>query len=381
MNRPAYVLGEGAVSGFGVGRGALLEGVYAGRRAVRPRERTAALLPGLPADRPPAAEVPRAVWDAPGDGVREPLVLRFARLAAEEALLGTDRGADLGLIVSTTKGDLSGVDGPGGEREGLGLGNPHRLAARLREALGLPGPLAAVSCACASGLAALALGARWLERGRAGRVLVVGADALSSFVLRGFASLLALDPAGSRPFDAERRGLTLGEGAAAVLLGPEPRDADPVALVGWGESNDANHITGPCRDGSGLRLAAERALARAGVAPSEVAYVHLHGTGTRYNDASEALALRDLFGGPTPPASGTKGQVGHTLGAAGLLESLVTIEALRRREAPGNAGLEASDVDRALTLPAAVTPLGPGVALKVAAGFAGIDAALVFRRG
>jgi 3-oxoacyl-(acyl-carrier-protein) synthase len=123
-----------------------------------------------------------------------------------------------------------------------------------------------------------------------------------------------------------------------------------------------------------------QALAVAGTAPGEVDYVHLHGTGTVFNDAMEAVALGRLFEGPTPLASGTKAQTGHTLGAAGVIESLVAIEALRRGMAPGNVGLVESDVDSRVALPRSAARLPRArVALKVAAGFGGINAAAVFR--
>jgi 3-oxoacyl-(acyl-carrier-protein) synthase len=269
------------------------------------------------------------------------------------------------------------LTGQGGER---GLGSPRRLASRLQAALGLGGPVAAVSCACSSGLSAIALAARWIEGGRVEAALVVGVDVLSAFVLRGFSSLLALDPGRCRPFDAARRGLSLGEGAGALLLGHAEDGAAWVA--GWGESNDANHVTGPSRDGVGLSLAAGRALARAGLAPEEIGFIHLHGTGTRYNDASEALAMEQVFGGGTPPAVGTKANTGHTLGAAGLLESLVALGCLERGLLPANLGLEEPDVASALDLTRGPRSLeGPRAALKVCAGFGGIDTAIVLRGG
>src|SRR6185503_15851456 len=179
-----------------------------------------------------------------------------------------------------------------------------------------------------------------------------------------------------RPFDRTRAGLSLGEGAGAIVLSAHERESLGVELVSSGASNDANHITGPCRDGSGLALAVQRALRRAG--SPRVDYVHLHGTGTEYNDAMECRALRSVF--PEPPAaSGSKAQLGHTLGAAGVLESLVAIEALRRAHAPPNVGLRELDPELGLPLVPSARPLPhASVALKLAAGFGGINSALVF---
>ena len=145
-------------------------------------------------------------------------------------------------------------------------------------------------------------------------MLVVGTDSLSEFILRGFSSLLALSPGPCRPFDRDRDGLSLGEAAGAILLTADKAD---VELAGWGESNDANHITGPSRDGQGLFRAASTAIARAGLQPADVDIVHAHGTGTRFNDEMESHAMTSLFSGATPPCSGTKAQTGHTLGRGG----------------------------------------------------------------
>ena len=350
---PPLLHGAGAVTPFGVGAPALLEAIFAGRTALHPAE-------GFPV---------AALAETPSD----PLACALA--AAREALGAVDP-AEVQLVLATTKADLAGVVGRGEER-----GAPWRLAAKLAAALEVTRPPVALSCACISGLSALAWAGRHLRRRRARWVLVVGVDVLSDFVRAGFEALLALDPAPCRPFDASRRGLCLGEAAGALLLGLDPTD-DPVALIGWGESNDANHVTGPSRTGAGLHLAAERALRRAEVAPAAVDYVHLHGTGTRYNDTAEALALSELFGGATPLASGTKAQTGHLLGAAGVIETLIVAEALRRGQAPYNVRLETSDVDPQLqlirTAPAALPD--PQVALKVGAGFGGLNAAVVLRK-
>ncbi len=373
--RRAWVAGRGAVTALGVGAPALLAGAFEGRSGLAPLRRLA----GTDCLTAIAGEVPvDVVRSASGE-----LPLHMATLAAREALGRTraeTRPGDLALVLSSTKADMGGVVGPGD-----GLGQPRVLAHRLAKSLGIHGPLAAVSCACSSGLTAIALAGRWIAAGHAERVLVVGVDALNAFVLRGFSALLALDPGPCRPFDAARRGLSLGEGAAALLLSAQQDDAEDGAwLAGWGESNDANHVTGPSRDGAGLALAAERALARAGMSADEIDVLHLHGTGTPYNDASEALAMKTVFGGVTPPAVGSKAITGHTLGAAGVLEVLVALEAVSRGAAPPNVGLEVSGVDPALTLSTEGTPLrereGPRAALKTCAGFGGINTALVLRR-
>jgi 3-oxoacyl-(acyl-carrier-protein) synthase len=366
------IAARGAVSCFGIGVPSLISSVFDGASGIRPRHR----LRDVDCLTNVAAEVPPSLTS--GLDRAEDLPLHLATLAAREALESWEgpRDESLHLIVSTTKADLSGIT----SADGAGLGNPLGLAQRLATALDLRGPVSAISCACASGLAALALAGRRLRRGQCRQVLIVGTDSISPFVLRGFSALLALSPTGCRPFDRGRDGLSLGDGAGALLLTTDPRQDAPLMLTGWGESNDANHITGPSRDGAGLASAMERALSSAGVGAASVDVVHLHGTGTPYNDAMEPKAMARVFA-PLPPAAGSKGQIGHTLGAAGILESLVALAALERGTTPPNTGLTEPDPDSALDLQPASRPLPRShTALKVAAGFGGINAALVFER-
>jgi len=358
------VTGTGAASCFGLGSAALLEGIFEGRSGIRPIERSSVdqCLSAV------AGELPSALATSGGAELAFALALEVTREALAQA--GSDPSDQTALVLATTKGDLSGVCGPGS-----GLGSPGRLLTRLVGELAWRGPSLAVSCACASGLSALAQAGRMLRSGRVNEAVVVGVDVLNHFILRGFSGLLALDQVACRPFDRDRHGLSLGEAAAAIVLS---NDADHgPRLVGWGESNDANHVTGPSRDGAGLALAVQRALDVANVPATDVGYVHMHGTGTRYNDAMETKGLARVFG-PDIVASGTKAQTGHTLGAAGVLESVICLEALRRQVAPRNVNLTQPDPELALTVQRSDWSLRTRFAAKVAAGFGGINAALVF---
>lgn len=368
--RPAHVLGRGAVSAFGLGVPKLVESVFAGRSGIIRRSRTRE----WDAPTSVAGEFPPDVVDALGGG--GDLACCAALAAAREALAEAGIAADrrLGLVLATTKGDLRGVMA---SDPGDGLGIPARLASRLADGLGGAQVLGSISCACASGLVALATAARHLHYGEFEHVLVLGVDVLHPFVMAGFGSLHALDPDRCRPFDSSRRGVSLGEGAGALLLGREPSGLGG-ALVGHGAANDACHVTGPDRRGAGLRLAAERAIAGAGLLPENIDVVHLHGTATVANDAAEALGLAELFGGQTPPAFGTKAQTGHTLGASGVLETVLALAALQLGEVPANVGLEQSDVAHGLALVRERRGLVRAHhALKVASGFGGVQAATV----
>jgi 3-oxoacyl-[acyl-carrier-protein] synthase-1 len=199
-----------------------------------------------------------------------------------------------------------------------GAAYPAEYAART---LGLGGPCLAVSTACASSAGALVKGAEFIRAGLCDAVVAGGVDVASATALLGFDALEAVSDAPCNPFSKNRRGITLGEGAAFFLLTREPRGPS-LALLGWGESADAYHITAPRPDGSGAARAMERALQQAGLKAAAVDYVNLHGTGTPLNDAMEARALAAVFPRLSrgPPLSSTKPLTGHTLGAAGALE-------------------------------------------------------------
>ena len=215
------------------------------------------------------------------------------------------------------------------------------LAADLAAAHGARGPVQCVSVACVSGLIAIQQGAKMIQRGEADAVLVVGVDHLSAFVVAGFTALKAIDPNGCRPFDRDRCGLSPGEaGAAIVLVRADLAPQSAIKIRGWGGSNDANHLTGPSRDGSGLAQAIRRALDSAELPPREIDYVNAHGTGTPYNDAMESLALRTVFGEACPPFSGAKGMFGHTLGAAGVVETILCVLAMQEKLLPGTPAAE-----------------------------------------
>ena len=201
--------------------------------------------------------------------------------------------------------------------------------------------------------------------------------------MAGFSALKAIDPNGCRPYDRDRRGLTPGEAGAALVLVRADRMPRPgVTIGGWGGSNDANHLTGPSRDGSGLAQAMRLALAAARLPPGEIDYVNAHGTGTPYNDAMESAALRAVFGESCPPFSGAKGMLGHTLGAAGVVETILCVLAMRERLLPGTPRLNvpAEGVPAScLKQPRPVPRLRH--ILKLNTGFGGINGALVLTHG
>lgn len=285
----------------------------------------------------------------------------------------------IGLVLSTTKANIEALERVADGRPCSVAARRHLqgdfLAADLAAAHGAMGPVQCVSVACVSGLIAIQQGVKLIESDAADAVYVVGVDHLSNFVVTGFNALKALDPDGCRPFDRQRSGLSPGEAGAAVVL---TRGEGPAKVRGWGGSNDANHLTGPSRDGSGLALAIQRALADAQLEPADIDYVNAHGTGTPYNDAMESLALRTIFGDAPPPVSGAKGMLGHTLGAAGVIETILCVVAMQDAFLPGTPRLN-TPADGAPTSlvrePRAADKLRH--VLKLNTGFGGINGALV----
>ena len=392
----------GAVSALGLGLHRLEEAACSNLGAVRECPRLAGK--GYQSTR--VGSVPDEVWallrDRDPEHAETPAFL-LADAALRETLHGLEAGAPnpgstsmaggsesslppparRGLVLSTTKAEitalergLSGSPCPALTRRHL---FPALLAEDLAAAHGIAGPVQCVSAACISGLLAIQQGVLLIQEGRADLVLVVGVDLLSAFVLTGFTTLKSLEPEGCRPFDVDRRGLSLGEGAGAVALLRRERVAAPVlSVTGWGSSNDANHLTGPSRDGSGLALAIQRALARAGTPPEAIDFVHTHGTGTPYNDAMEALALRTVFPARVPPFCSSKGLIGHTLGAAGLLETLLCLAAARHQMLPGTPGLTTPDPAMPHSLLRTPRPAESlRHILKLNSGFGGTNAGLV----
>ncbi len=245
----------------------------------------------------------------------------------------------------------------------------------VSDRLGLAGGGMEINAACASSTVGAALAAQFIAAGRHDHVLVVGADMVSRFVYYGFAALKAMREDVCLPFDTHRNGLSLGDGAAALFLSTEP--GSDLRVSGCGITNDANHITGPSRDGAGLALALRQATEMAGLEPGDIQAFCAHGTGTRYNDTMELLAARSLFGDEPPPLFGVKGAIGHTLGAAGGIEIALCGKCLSEGLIPATVGC--------------TTPESPGVVLEETvfagrniitsnSGFGGINAAILMEK-
>ena len=242
----------------------------------------------------------------------------------------------------------------------------------LQRELKLQGPCYGISTACSSSAKALGAAQRLIAADFCDAVLVAGVDSLCRLTLRGFHSLQLISPDACRPMDVGRRGINIGEGAALLLLErPSPDNATRPRLLAVGESSDAHHMSAPHPEGAGATLAMTQALRLAGREVGDVDYINLHATASTLNDLSEAKAIANLFPNP-PPCSGVKGLLGHTLGAAGAMEVVVSLLALERSFLPGTCGLEQPDPQ--CPCPIIVTPsldVAPKLVLSNAFGFGG----------
>lgn len=234
-----------------------------------------------------------------------------------------------------------------------------------------------ISNACASGAIGIEIASELLRTEQYETAIVFGFDALSKFTTSGFYSLGALSEHACKPFDANRTGLTMGEGAAiAVLSYRKTFDGDCV-IMGAGSSNDANHRTGPSRTGDGLYKAAHAAIIDASISPNSIGAVKCHGTATPFNDAMEAKALHLIFGNNYPPCVSLKGAVGHLSGAGSLIEILLSAEFINRGKLPPTIGFLDHGVDEPIAISSSAQKIEQPVMLCLSAGFGGLNSAVV----
>lgn len=280
------------------------------------------------------------------------------------------------FIISSTKGNVSLLeDDKTVSPSAIGLASS---AAKIAAHFQSPNQPLVISNACISGLTALLTGMRLISSGKYDHAVVSGADIISSFILSGFQSFQAISAAPCRPFDVARNGINLGEAAATIVLSSDPAQSK-LRLAGGAVTNDANHISGPSRTGAELALAIRQALHRAELTTADIGFISAHGTATLYNDEMESKAF-GLLGMNTIPINSLKGYYGHTLGAAGLVESAIAIATLQQQEMPGTKGYAVSGVSQPLQLSDKTVPVHAKHCLKTASGFGGCNAALVFSR-
>ena len=314
-----------------------------------------------------------------------PSFTRFESLLAlsiEDALSQADiHPADgkTGLIISSTKGNISLLE----ENEvSNSLKNELRLgssAQKIARHFGFSAKPVIVSHACISGLVALITAKRMLQAGLYENIVVAGADLITRFVLSGFQSFQAVSDEPCRPFDAARKGINLGEAASTMILSVYQPSQNAIELKGGGISNDANHISGPSRTGQELFMAIQQAMKEAKVESKQVDFVSLHGTATLYNDDMESKAI-NLAGLQSVPVNSFKGYYGHTLGAAGLVESVISVQALRENLLIPTKGFETPGTAENINVCSTLQQATLKTCLKTASGFGGCNAAVVWEK-
>ena len=305
--------------------------------------------------------------------------------------------SDCALLLSTTKGNIdllsdqekrTNSDKPSGSVQST-IDNPSflqelsadsptflwKMAERIGHFFEAANQVEVISNACISGVSALVVAKRWIESGRYKRVIVAGGDILSHFITSGFLSFRSVSAHRCRPYDIQRDGLSLGEACGAVLLETQG-NTNHIILSGGAISNDANHISGPSRTGDGLALAINQAMEEAGALPKDISFINAHGTATVYNDEMESKAIH-LAGLSAVPVNSLKPYFGHTLGASGIIETILCIEQLKEGRYYGTLGYETLGVPMPITVYTTHQPMPMKCCIKTASGFGGCNAALV----
>jgi 3-oxoacyl-[acyl-carrier-protein] synthase II len=387
------ITGRGVVSSIGEGADTFFEALLG---------KTSGIADGVGA----CVEFDPEVAMSPKEARRSDRYTQLAVAAAAQAIdeAGLPDGVDperLGVLVGTGVGGLTTLQNEcqawleGGDRavspHFVPMMMPNAAAGTIAMRIGAHGPGFSVSSACATGGHAIGEAARMIDRGEADAVIAGGTEAaLTGLCIAAFKRMGALSREGvSRPFDAERDGFVMGEGAGVLVLEREEhakaRGAQILArIAGYGASNDAFHITMPEENGRGASQAMRAVLADADASPSDVGYINAHGTSTPFNDKIETHAIKQVFNGSStpPPVSSTKSHIGHLLGAAGAVEAIVCIEAVRRGVLPPTINYESPDPECDLDYVPEGPREAPGLelALSNSFGFGGQNACLAVRR-
>lgn len=308
---------------------------------------------------------------------------RFERLLIQSvagALLGLDidiTGKKTVLIVSSTKGNISLLENHNADellKQRIALTTSAKIVAAH---FNMANNRLIVSNACISGVLGIITGMRLLQSGLYENAVVVGADVISKFVLSGFQSFQAISAGPCKPFDKNRTGLSLGEGASTIILSSNKKYNKGIRVAGGTTGNDANHISGPSRTGSELCHVMALTMKEAGVVPPNVSFISAHGTATVYNDEMEAKAI-SLAGLAQVPVNSLKGFYGHTLGAAGLIESVVTLQSMREGVIIPTVGFEELGVSQSIQVSNSIIYKPLQHCLKTASGFGGCNSAVLF---
>ena len=285
----------------------------------------------------------------------------------------------VGLVISTTKGNIDVLekDNPfSEERAYLDV-----LGEKVKNFFGFKNKAIVLSNACVSGVLAIAVAKRYINQGSFDHVFIVGGDLVTQFILSGFNAFQALSDEPCRPYCKTRTGINIGEVATSVLVTKDKTKlvGEAVTILGEASCNDANHISGPSRTGEGLFRSVERAMHQANVKPEDIDYISAHGTATLFNDEMEAIAFNHL-GLQETPLNSLKGYFGHTLGASGLLETIIGMHSLHQNTLFASKGFQELGVSQPLNIIEHTTKKQIKTFLKTASGFGGCNTAALFQK-
>ena len=373
------IRGLGLVSSYGLGVAPAVAGMRAGRAGITPLTQFS-----LPFKDPiQVNEFDHSRFPPGAEGIAAAIETAVQEALAEASL---DPGAlrDAALVLGTSSFLFAGeaqyrhILASRGESVLPALAPPGSVALRVAGDLGIQGPVLTLSTACSSSANALLVASALLRRGEARYALVIGVEGLSIGALSGFHALMLLDAQGCRPFDAQRRGMQLGEGVGVVLLEADGRGD---RLLGGANLCDTHHMTSATPDGSAMRMVMEMALTDAGLRAQDVALIKAHGTGSLDNDTAEAAAMHSLFGAQIPPFTAIKRYVGHTLGACGAIELAAFLGCLRAGFVPPTAGFTHADSALGVTPLTEVQAAPSGPVMLNFFGFGGNYASLLLTHG
>lgn len=389
-----YITGAGIISALGNDLSSTFDSLVQQRSGIVPLQNFDAALP----EQPPVGEVPytnRELAVLLDLDTRVPhsrtflLGLYAARQAVQHAQISPEDLRNTAFISATTVGGMDQTEDflPGyfldpayGRIRVIGQHDCGASTENIVRQLHTGGFFTTINTACSSAANAIMLGARMIRAGQTDLVIAGGVDPLCRFTLNGFHSLMLLSGERCKPFDANRNGLNLGEGAAYLVLCSEKlaQTYTPIAeLAGWGNANDAFHATASSPEGRGAVLAMQTALQQAGLQPYHMQYINAHGTATTNNDLAESTALTTVFGN-VPAFSSTKSCTGHTLAAAGAIEAVISLLALREQTVFPNPGFTEAMHETGLVPETAATKKTIHSVLSNSFGFGGNCASLIF---
>jgi 3-oxoacyl-[acyl-carrier-protein] synthase-1 len=283
-----------------------------------------------------------------------------------------------GLIIATTKGNIDALSPDSKFYKNPKRSYLYELGNQINDFFDFINEAIVISNACISGILAVAVAQRFINDGVYDEVIIVSGDLVSEFILSGFTSFQAISNEPCKPFSKKRKGITIGEAVASVLVS-STKKKNSIQVLGTGSCNDANHISGPSRTGEGLVMSVKSALNEAKIKTHEIDYISAHGTATHFNDEMEAVAFSRLKMLDTPINS-LKGFYGHTLGASGLLETIVGIKSLKKNTLIASLGFDELGVSEHINVIKKTEKKELNIFLKTASGFGGCNTAVIFKK-